>query len=98
MLNLDTVILEAIFGACCNEATAPSSVKEFICDAFVKGGYVAPECVDRLERILDDTIKQLKKDRFVYVEYYESGEFHFIATNKFAKALHYDFDEVRRLC
>lgn len=94
-MTLNKIMLEAIFGACCNEATAPSHITRFVSDNFKQLKLIQPEDVELFERKVKDTITRLKQTRMLAVEYYCDGEFHVIATDNFADSLGYDFKEVQ---
>ena len=94
MLKLERIILEAIFGACCNTPRSPSYIKGFVLDGLLKGGYVEDSDVPHLKDSIDETILHLRRDNSLSTEYYLQGEFHVLATDKFAQALGYG----RQLC
>lgn len=96
-MTLNKIILEAIFGVCCNEATALSYITRFLIDNFVQLKLIQPEDVEVFERKVKDTITMLKQTRMLAVEYYCDGEFHVIATDNFTDLLGYNLDEVK-LC
>lgn len=98
MSNLNRIMLEAIFGVCCNEATAPSYLTRSISDAFMQLNLIQPEDVGAFESRIKNTITMLKQTRMLTVEYYCDGEFHVIATDNFADLLDYNFREVQHLC
>lgn len=91
-MTLNKIMLEAIFGVCCNEATAPSYITRFISESFEQLNLIDPEDVDVLDEKVKNTITMLKQTRMLAVEYYCDGEFHVIATNNFAHLLGYDME------
>jgi len=97
-MTLNKIMLEAIFGACCNGATAPSYITRFISDNFIQLKLIQPEDVEALETKVKETITMLKQTRMLAVEYYCDGEFHVIATDNFADLLGYNFKEAESTC
>jgi len=97
-MSFNKVMLEAIFGVCCNEATAPSYITRFLSENFEQLNLINPDDIEVFHEKVKDTIRMLKQSRLLDVEYYCNGEFHVIATNEFADLLGYNFDEVRTVC
>ena len=95
-MTFNRIMLEAIWGVCCNDATAPSEITRFLSDNFIQLELIRPEDVELFERKVEDTLAMLKQSRMLAVEYYCDGEFHVIATSKFDDLLGYNLKEVQQ--
>ena len=92
MRNLKTIIIDAIYGLCCNEPQSPSYITNFICENFIKAKYISPDELHFLIFEIDKTIKYLRQHHMLVNEYYMQDEFHFKTSTKFDKVLNYTFE------
>lgn len=88
-MNTEKIMLDAIFGACCNNPRSLSYIKYFVADGLIKGGYVEDMELDKLHDHIDETILQLRRDGLLTTTYHQQGEFHVRATDKFIELLNY---------
>ena len=61
MENLEKVIIEAVYGFCCNDMMKTSEIKSFVCREFINGGLVKAEDKEMLSSEVDNIIKFLRR-------------------------------------
>ena len=90
MKNLEKIILEAIYGICCDDGKEITDIKEFICREFSNGGIC--DDIVLLSFKIDKIIKCLREKRCLDVEYFMGDEPHLITTSKYEKLLGYSME------
>lgn len=92
MRNLKPIIIDAIYGLCCNEAQKQSYIETFICENFLRANYVRPDELHFLTHEIDKTIQYLKQHQMLVNEYYMQDEFHLKTSKKYDELLNYTIE------
>jgi len=90
--SIEKIILEAIYGFCCNDIEGLTKIKSFVLTEFVKLGIVLAEDVELLSSAIDDIIQCLRKNRYLYLVFFDGDDPCFVTTKEFSELLGYTIE------